>query len=110
MAGETPAHHHQDPQTPRPINLPGRLRSAEENPPHGSQRGYLLVAACHRQSTAAAHSPARLPKAQWLLKESCTVHQPDAGDECPCGGALDGCLPDLGETSAAAKPGEGSFN
>src|SRR4051795_11557409 len=73
MAGETPADHHQDPQTPRPINLPGRLRSAQKNPPHGSQRGHLLVAACHRQSAAAAHPPARLPKAQWLLKESCTV-------------------------------------
>src|SRR3954453_13119656 len=73
MAGETPADHHQDPQTPRPINLPGRLRSAQKNPPHGSQRGHLLVAACHHQSTAAAHPPALLPKAQRLLKASCTV-------------------------------------
>src|SRR5215212_4111635 len=73
MAGETPTHHHQDPQTPSSIHLPGRLRSAEKNPPRVPQRGHLLVAACHCQSTAAAHPPTRLPKAQWLLKESCTV-------------------------------------
>src|SRR5690242_17964639 len=73
MAGETPADHPQDPQTPRPIHLPGWLRSAAKSPPHDAQRGHLLVAACHHPSTAAAHPPARLPKAQWLLKESCTV-------------------------------------
>src|SRR5215204_5343978 len=73
MAGETPAHHHQDPQTPRPINLPGRLRSAQKDPPHGSQRGHLLVAACHRRPTAPVHLPARISTAQELLKESCTV-------------------------------------
>src|SRR5215204_2514513 len=36
--------------------------------------------------------------------------EPDAGDERPRCGALDGVLPVLGETSAAAKPGEGAFD
>src|SRR4051812_6510051 len=73
MAGETPAHHPQDPQAPGSIDLPDWLRSAAKNPPRGTQRGHLLVAVPHRWPTAPAHPPARLPTTQQLVKESCTV-------------------------------------
>src|SRR3954464_8109483 len=73
MAGETPAHHHQDPQTPCSIDLPGRLGSAEKNSPRGPQRSHPLLEAPHHRPTAPAHPPERLPTTQQLVKESCTV-------------------------------------
>src|SRR3954468_18191371 len=76
MAGKTPAHPPQDPQTPRSMDLPGWLLSAEKNPPRGPQRGHPLLAAPHRRPTAPAHPPERLPTTQQLVKESCTVPRP----------------------------------
>src|SRR3954468_5951307 len=87
MAGETPADHHQDPQTPRSIDLPGRLLSAEKDPACGTRRGHPLVAAPHRRPAAPVHPPARLPTTQQLVKESCTVGLDMDGAAAEAGGA-----------------------
>src|SRR3954462_7525796 len=84
MAGETPADHHQDPQTPSSIDLPGWLRSAEKNSPRGTQRGHSPVAAPHRRPTAPAHPPERLPTPQHLVKKSCTVETSGADRRARC--------------------------
>src|SRR3954468_15864468 len=99
MAGKTPAHPPQDPQTPRSMDLPGWLLSAEKNPPRGPQRGHSLVAAPHRRPTAPAHPPERLPTTQQLVKESCTV-----AVLCGLTALLAGELLDLGVVFAPVRP------